>query len=158
MRKQKEEISPYVEEFKQLLNYVNQPIHMILCIGKEGIFVEYNSKEHKIKLGNHNGRSIKINKDYDTLLLYFDSLFDKVSNSASDSENFKSNELLDIGYIDYEKKIYLIDLNDLSYDIFKIISEYSDSEYVDDFIDLYNILKYQIKNFIQFIKRLNDGF
>ena len=50
-----------MENLKDLVRYVKSPVHMILCIGKDGIFVEYFPRERKIMLGN-NRRNVKLPK------------------------------------------------------------------------------------------------
>ena len=99
-----------MENFIDLVRYVKSPIHMILCIGKEGIFVEYFPRERRIMLG-HNRRSIKLPKnEFSTLLLYLDTLYDNVEEFVLGNYD-DSGICIDVGYVERESNIYILDFS-----------------------------------------------
>ena len=141
-----------MENLKDLVRYVKSPVHMILCIGKDGIFVEYFPRERKIMLGN-NRRNVKLPKnEFNALLLYLDTLYDNVEEFVLGNYD-DSGIRIDIGY-----DIYILDLYDLSYDVFRSMISISDNDNLDNYIDLYNIIKINNKDFIKYIITLYEGF
>lgn len=146
-----------MENLKDLVRYVKSPVHMILCIGKDGIFVEYFPRERKIMLGN-NRRNVKLPKnEFNALLLYLDTLYDNVEEFVLGNYD-DSGIRIDIGYVERETNIYILDLYDLSYDVFRSMISISDNDNLDNYIDLYNIIKINNKDFIKYIITLYEGF
>lgn len=146
-----------MENFIDLVRYVKSPIHMILCIGKEGIFVEYFPRERRIMLG-HNRRSIKLPKnEFSTLLLYLDTLYDNVEEFVLGNYD-DSGICIDVGYVERESNIYILDLTDLSYNTFVSMTSASERDDLDNYIDLYNTIKINNREFIKYLNNLYEGF
>ena len=67
-------------------------------------------------------------------------------------------DYVDLGYVDAENKIYMLDLSGLSFDLFRSVTNASDEENIDDYIDLFNTIKLSSKSLISYIESMYDGF
>ena len=145
-----------INNFKDLVRYVTSPIHMILYVGTKGIFVEYFPEQRKIMIGNSK-REIKLPKnEFDILLLFFDTLYENVKEIVV--SGYDIGDYVDLGYVDAENKIYMLDLSGLSFDLFRSVTNASDEENIDDYIDLFNTIKLSSKSLIAYIEYMYDGF
>ena len=65
---------------------------------------------------------------------------------------------IDVGYVERESNIYILDLTDLSYNTFVSMTSVSERDDLDNYIDLYNTIKINNREFIKYLNNLYEGF